>query len=234
MKHPPETPTARVFFALWPTDGERGELAAWQAPLERLCGGRAMRGETLHNTLVFIGNVELYGLEVLQLAAQEVSGEGFELCFDEARYWGHNHIVYAAPHQVPQQLLNLAHALGQRLDTHCFQFDRRDYKPHVTLLRNAHWSDTPLPAMPPVCWQITDFALVQSVPRDGLADYQVLARFPLHTLPKPIPASPDKGRSLVSPPDKGEPEGVRGSEQHSTQSSEMDSLSVMDISIPIR
>jgi hypothetical protein len=39
----------------------------------------------------------------------------------------------------------------------------------------------PLPAMPPVCWQITDFALVQSVPRDGLADYRVLARFPLRT-----------------------------------------------------
>ena len=173
--HPP----ARVFFALWPTDGERGELAAWQAPLEHLCGGRAMRGETLHNTLVFIGNVELYGLEVLQLAAQEVSGEGFELCFDEARYWGHNHIVYAAPRHVPQQLTQLVELLGQRLTAHRFKFDRREYKPHVTLLRNARWSDAPLPPMQQVCWQVADFALVQSVPRDGLTDYRVLARFPL-------------------------------------------------------
>jgi 2'-5' RNA ligase len=201
-----------VFFALWPTVAERDALAAWQAPLKRLCGGRAMRGETLHNTLVFIGDVDgmtrcaqasgagmpsprllpqsagyasnvseakLYGLDVLQLAAQEVSGECFELRFDEARYWGHNHIVYAAPHHMPQQLAHLADALGQRLTAHRFNFDRREYKPHVTLLRNAHWSDTPLPAMQPVCWQIRDFALVQSVPHDGLADYRVLARFPL-------------------------------------------------------
>jgi 2'-5' RNA ligase len=181
MSHLSDQPSARVFFALWPEAAESGRLAAWQAPLKRLCGGRVMRGETLHNTLVFIGDVELYGLEVLQLAAQEVGGESFDLCFDEARYWGHNHIVYAASHQMPQQLLNLANALGQRLDTHRFQFDRRDYQPHVTLLRNAHWSDMPLPAMPPVCWQITDFALVQSVPRDGLTDYRVLARFPLRT-----------------------------------------------------
>ena len=143
-----------------------------------------MRGETLHNTLVFIGEVELYGLEVLQLAAQEVGGEGFELRFDEARYWGHNHIVYAAPRQVPQQLAQLADALEQRLAAHRFKFASHhlvshEYKPHVTLLRNAHWSDAPLPAMQPVSWQIRDFALVQSAPRGGLMDYRVLARFPL-------------------------------------------------------
>ncbi len=179
MNRSPDNPTARVFFALWPEAAEREQLAAWQAPLERLCGGRAMRGETLHNTLVFIGDVELYGLEVLQFAAGEVSGEGFDLCFDQAHYWGHNHIVYAAPHRMPQQLAQLVDALGQRLAAHRFKFDRREYKPHVTLLRNAHWSDAPLPAMQPVSWQIRDFALVQSVPRDGLTGYRVLARFPL-------------------------------------------------------
>jgi len=33
--------------------------------------------------------------------------------------------------------------------------------------------------MHPVRWQIHDFALVQSVQQDGLASYQVSARFPL-------------------------------------------------------
>ena len=179
MNHSPDNPVARVFFALWPQAAERAQLAAWQAPLKKLCGGRAMRGETLHNTLVFIGDVEIYGLEVLQLAAQEVRGESFELCFDEARYWGHNHIAYAAPRHIPQQLPSLVDALERRLTAHRFKFDRREYKPHVTLLRNARWSDAPLPAMPPVCWQIRDFALVQSAHQDGLANYRVLARFPL-------------------------------------------------------
>jgi 2'-5' RNA ligase len=136
-----------------------------------------MHGETLHNTLVFIGEIEQSRLEALQLAAQEVSGESFELCFDAARYWGHNHIVYAAPVHVPQHLQHLASALEQRLIRHRFKFDPREYKPHVTLLRNAHWTDVPLPEMPPVRWRVKDFALVQSMSQDGVASYRVLARF---------------------------------------------------------
>ncbi|MDO8263236.1 MAG: RNA 2',3'-cyclic phosphodiesterase [Gallionella sp.] len=179
MEHPSDNLNARVFFALWPTIAESGALAAWQAPLKHLCGGRAMRGETLHATLVFIGGIEQARLEALQLAAQEVGAEGFDLCFDEARYWGHNHIVYAAPDLVPQQLAQLVGALEQRLTRHYFKFDRREHKPHITLLRNARWTDAALPAMQPVCWQIMDFALVQSAHQEGLADYRVLARFPL-------------------------------------------------------
>lgn len=179
MSHLPDHSHVRVFFALWPTAAERSHLAAWQTPLKRLCGGRAMRGETLHNTLVFIGDVDQSRLEALQLAAQEVSGESFELCFDDARYWGHNHIVYAAPGHLPQQLTQLAGALEQNLLRHRFKFDNREYKPHVTLLRDARWTDAPLPGMPPVRWLIQEFALVQSVNQEGLAGYRVLARFPL-------------------------------------------------------
>ena len=177
MNNQSEHTLVKVFFALWPTAAERGSLAAWQKPLQHLCGGRAMRGENLHNTLVFIGHVEQSRLEALQLAAQEVNTEKFELCFDWARYWGHNHIVYAAPSHVPPYVVQLVGALGQHLTTHRFKFDQREYKPHVTLLRNAHWTDAPLPAMQPVRWQIQDFALVQSLQKDGLASYQVLARF---------------------------------------------------------
>lgn len=179
MSHQSDHSFVKVFFALWPTAAERGHLAEWQKPLQHLCGGRAMSGETLHNTLVFIGNVEQSRLEALQLAALEVSAASFELCFNGARYWGHNHIVYAAPDHVPQQLAQLVSVLEQRLMTHRFKFDRREYKPHVTLLRNAHWTDAPLPEMLPVRWRIKDFALVQSVQLDGQASYPVLARFAL-------------------------------------------------------
>ena len=54
-------------------------MAAWQAPLQELCGGRATPAEKLHNTLVFLGEVETARLEALQLAAQEVSGSAFQL-----------------------------------------------------------------------------------------------------------------------------------------------------------
>ncbi|MGA7749498.1 MAG: RNA 2',3'-cyclic phosphodiesterase [Gallionella sp.] len=179
MSHPSGNSNAKVFFALWPSAAEREHLAAWQKPLKHLCGGRAMRGETLHNTLVFIGNIEQSRLEALQLAAREARGKIFELCFDAARYWEHNHIVYAAPGHVPQHLAQLVGVLEQGLAAHGFKFDQREYKPHVTLLRNAHWYDAPLPDMHPVHWQIKDFALVQSAQQDGQSNYRVLARFPL-------------------------------------------------------
>lgn len=169
----------KVFFALWPSATERGHLAEWQEPLQHLCGGRSMRGEMLHNTLVFIGNVKQSRLEALQLAAQEVNGNALELRFDAAHYWGHNHIVYASPSHVPQQLVQLVSTLEQSLVRHRFKIEQREYKPHVTLLRNARWTDAPLPDMRPVRWQIKDFALVQSAQQDGQSNYRVLATFPL-------------------------------------------------------
>lgn len=179
MAEPSDNPKAKVFFALWPTAAERDHLAAWQKPMQRLCGGRTMLSEMLHNTLVFIGNVEQARLEALQLAAQEVIGKPFELCFDAAHYWKHNHIVYAAPGEIPQGLAQLVGALEQRLSVHGFSFDQRPYQPHVTLLRNARWTDAPLPNRQPVCWQVGDFALVQSAQQQGEPLYRVLARFPL-------------------------------------------------------
>lgn len=178
MDDKPQT-AVRVFFALWPDDGERAALAAWQPPLRKLCGGRAMLAGNLHNTLVFLGNIAEHRLEALKLAAQEVQGERFELRVERARYWGHNHIVFAAPRETPPPLAQLVSDLEQRLERHRFRFDRRDYKPHVTLLRHAKWSDEPLPEMPAVCWPVRDFALVQSPQQEGDTRYRVLARFPL-------------------------------------------------------
>ena len=176
------TKSARVFFALWPDDAERVALAAWQPALRKLCGGRIMHADTLHNTLVFLGDIELQRLEALQLAAQEVDGEAFELSFDTARYWGHNHIVYAAPNSLPPQLVQLVHDLEQRLVKHHFGFDKRFYKPHVTLLRHAQYSDDkPLPDMNRVVWYAKDLALVQSMPDKAGANYRVLAQIPLNS-----------------------------------------------------
>jgi len=169
----------RVFFALWPNEGERAALAAWQSPLQQLVGGRLTPAENLHNTLVFLGDVQPDHLEALQLAAQEVSGTAFQLVFDTARYWGHNHIVYAAPGSVPKRLAQLVSDLEQRLRHHHFKFDRRAYKPHVTLLRHAHWTDSPLSAMKKVVWHVRDFALVQSVSEGQSMRYEVLAKFEL-------------------------------------------------------
>jgi 2'-5' RNA ligase len=138
-----------------------------------------MRADTLHSTLVFLGEVEPRRLEALQLAAREVSGKPFGIGFDAARYWGHNHIVYAAPQRVPEALCALVKELESRLRKHRFRFEAREYKPHVTLLRHSKWSDTPLPEMAAVHWPVADFVLVQSLRDENGPHYEVLARFEL-------------------------------------------------------
>jgi len=169
----------RLFFAFWPSVAERAALATWQLPLRELCGGRPMRTDTLHATLVFMGDVAEQRLEALCLAAREVRCRKFDLKLTTAHYWGHNHIAYAAPANIPAQLGELVSELERSLHKHHFQFEARPYKPHVTLLRNAQWSDAELPPMSAVRWQIKDFVLVQSLHNEQGVCYEMLARFPM-------------------------------------------------------
>ena len=178
MKQPDER-NLRLFFAFWPTAAERAALAEWQLPLRELCGGRLMHIDTLHTTLVFLGDVAEHRLQALRLAAQEVSCRNFELILKAVHYWGHNHIAYAAPEVIPPQLAELVHELELSLRKHHFHFEARPYKPHVTLLRNAQWSDAHLPPMRAVRWQVDEFVLVQSLHDEQGAKYEVLANFPL-------------------------------------------------------
>lgn len=172
-------PHARVFFALWPAQAQRDALAGWQSVLHNECGGRAMRPDSLHCTLVFLGNVATRRLEALKLAAEEVQAKPFSVTFDRAAYWGHNHITYAATSTIPPELQALVASLQAALRRHRFRFEQREYLPHVTLLRHAKWSDAPLPAMPGVTWPVSGFVLLQSLPQEAGAHYAVLARFPL-------------------------------------------------------
>jgi 2'-5' RNA ligase len=139
-----------------------------------------MRTDTLHSTLVFVGEVEESRLDVLRLVAKGLNTRDFELKLTSAHYWGHNHIVYAAPDVTPPQLVELVQELEGKLRVHRFPIENHPYKSHVTLLRNAQWADSPLPPMPAVCWKFNDFVLVQSMRDDeGSPHYEVLARFPL-------------------------------------------------------
>jgi RNA 2',3'-cyclic 3'-phosphodiesterase len=180
MEPPDSARNLRVFFALWPAPHERAALAAWQPRLRELCGGKPMRADNLHATLVFIGGVAPHRMEALTLAAREVQGKRFDLDFDLAHYWGHNHIVHAAPARVPAPLIQLVRDLEQAMLRHHFHFDSHPaYKPHVTLLRRARWGDAPLPPMGESRWAVGDFALVQSVAGSEGVTYEPLARFPL-------------------------------------------------------
>jgi 2'-5' RNA ligase len=171
--------SARLFFALWPAISVRNELAAWQRKLQ--AGGNAyvLRPWTLHLTLAFLGTTPIEQFDAVKDAAAGARGKAVDLLLDKAGFWPHNHIVWVGSTAPPLALLELQATLTSRLATAGVIFDKQEFNPHVSLLRNvrnpkAVWTQAE------VIWPARDFVLVESKPgRDG-SRYEIMARFPLN------------------------------------------------------
>jgi 2'-5' RNA ligase len=170
--------SARLFFALWPSVEASAELAMAGKRLHGICGGRLTRMETVHLTLVFLGEVgpERTG-DLLELAG-EVRVPAFSIAFTRFGWWPHNRIAWAAPGETPVELMRLVDVLREKLLGAEFRFDTKPFVPHITLLRKADCRKTPLPAET-IEWRTEDFVLVRSVPGESGSAYEVLGRWQL-------------------------------------------------------
>jgi len=167
----------RVFFALWPDEGIRNELFRVAQATQPGSGGRLMRRENLHQTVVFVGNVAGSELPALKAAAASLDLPAFTLQFGRLRYWRHNRIVWAAPLVTPEPLGSLVIKLEAKVAAAGIEYDRRNYQPHVTLIRDARSPGelTPLDFE----WRVRDFTLIESAHDGGRVNYRVVARWPL-------------------------------------------------------
>lgn len=170
--------TRRVFFALWPDAATAAGLHARARALHAECGGRAMRRDTLHLTLAFVGNVPQDGIASLEHVAAEVRGAPFVLELDQLGAWHRNRILWTSASSAPQALVALADALALRLREAGFVLEDRAFAPHITLVRNARAA--PMAQTCPVLrWPVASFVLVVSEPTPAGARYRVLGRWPL-------------------------------------------------------
>jgi 2'-5' RNA ligase len=55
----------RVFFAIWPKEAVWRQLCDLSEKLELVCGGRRTRAESIHLTLIFLGEMETSQLHSL-------------------------------------------------------------------------------------------------------------------------------------------------------------------------
>lgn len=170
--------TARVFFALWPDEALRKCLHLASGVLHQAHGGRRMKPDTVHLTLLFIGSLARERLPELQAAASAIQAPKFDVLFDQADCWRHNRIAFLTASQAPYGLLDLVNALETQTAHAGITFDRRPYKPHITLVRNADCTKTK-PALEPIEWAAREFVLVESSLNSNGASYQQLARWPL-------------------------------------------------------
>ncbi|NWG87814.1 MAG: RNA 2',3'-cyclic phosphodiesterase [Hydrogenophilaceae bacterium] len=193
------TATARVFFALWPDETLRQALNQASDLLHQVHGGRRTKPDTLHLTLLFVGSLERDRLPELQAAAAHIQLPRFEVAFDRVDCWRHNRIGFLTASQPPAGLFDLVQALEAQVSEAGIAFDRRPYKPHITLLRNADCKNAvsvqanvdevevkrsgrkqkSKPALAPILWAARDFVLVESSLDSNGASYREIARWPL-------------------------------------------------------
>jgi RNA 2',3'-cyclic 3'-phosphodiesterase len=161
-----------MFFALWPDDAVRAELARWSRELHALCGGRTTLPENLHVTLAFLGSVEETQVVEVERAAGEVASKAVSLVLDQPGYWKHNRIAWAGASVVPPELEALVSELRGALAKSRIGFDAKPFASHVTLLRDAR-EPRAIPELAPIEWRLSGFALAQSVTLPGGSRYEI-------------------------------------------------------------
>ena len=170
--------TQRMFFALWP-DPVTGKLLQQAGKkLHGACGGHITRLETIHMTLVFLGNVEVARLDELQSIAGEINAAPFLLDISSSGWWQHNRIGWVAPETTAPALSELVTQLSAKLTAAGFELDTRKYVPHVTLLRKSECQVT-MPPIDTIQWYVSEFVLVMSGLSNAGAAYEIVGRWPL-------------------------------------------------------
>lgn len=168
--------TRRLFLALWPGDRERQAIADL---VEAIPGGRKVPPANLHLTLVFLGTTGQERLACYEQALQGIEVPPLTLTLDRVDYRRRQRILWLSTRHTPQILVDLVAELQRRLERCGFTPERRPFHAHITLARKFLG---PAPAdLPsePLCWQVDQIVLVESINEKDGVHYQVLCRWPM-------------------------------------------------------
>lgn len=162
----------RLFFALWPDEGVRAQLAHWSRELKQRCGGRPTPAPNLHLTLAFLGAVEESRIADVERAAGGVVPVAAALLLDRPGFWKSNRIAWAGASAAPAAIERVALDLRGALARAGIAFDAKPFATHVTLLRGAREPGA-MPALAPIRWEVDGFVLARSQLRPGGSRYEI-------------------------------------------------------------
>lgn len=155
----------RLFFALWPPAELAAGLHARAVQLAQTYGGHAMRADTLHLTLQFLGELPNAALAGVHEAAAAVDVTAFALTIDRFGFWPHNRILWAGSHLASAPASALAAALAESLQkSGIWPINKpaRPFVPHLTLIRRVRDPAPRFPELPDLYWPCDRFVLVRS------------------------------------------------------------------------
>ena len=170
----------RLFYAIDLDEKTRDLIQQATEPLRRQAkGGRWMRIENLHLTLVFLGETEPDQLQLLSEILQEAacSIPAFTLTFSGYGTFGrHGEILWMGVSNEPY-LQQLVSTLRLKLTSHQKVVDMRPYKPHLTLARQVQ----PVAKAfsfdgPPILYPVQDVVLMESLRKEGHLIYRPIYR----------------------------------------------------------
>jgi len=169
-------PFKRVFFALPCAYAQRRAIAKWRSALG-LSSGRPVPAENFHLTLMFLGSVAMTQIPGICAAAAAIRmpGEHLTVPLDHLDVWRRAGILLLAPAQEPLELRQLVYALQQALLPLGFVDAPREFRPHLTLMRDYR---APVPesnAPPDFHLSARHFTLFES----HKGRYRSLAEWPL-------------------------------------------------------
>jgi 2'-5' RNA ligase len=171
----------RLFFALWPSDTVRAQLAA--AAQSHAALGRAIAARNLHVTVAFLGAVaEDRIARVLETArsVQKLTFDGsFLLHLDRVEFWRRSSLVCLTAEHAPPALLALVERLHAGLRERGFELRGHEtFRPHVTLVRDVTRRPTRA-GVAVVRWPVDSFALVESKVGQRGSEYAVIEEWRL-------------------------------------------------------
>ncbi len=171
----PGMPAIRLFYALWPDPSLAATLSGWASQARSHVQGRAMRTETLHLTMAFLGAVDREIADELIDATPYHRLQPGTVTLDRYGVFARPGILWAGPARTPDSLQASHDGLWLWLSAFGFAPPAQPFRPHVTLLRNIERNDPPADAPPPVTWRYDRMVLVASESAEGGSRYRAVA-----------------------------------------------------------
>lgn len=183
MSDRPAPGSNRLFFALYPDAETRTALhqAARSVLIATAGRGRTMAPDSLHLTLVFLGDLTDAQQQAACDAASGVSAQPFTLSVDFASSFKPSRVWWLGTRSPPDSLKALRQQLADRLRDAGLELERRPFTPHITILRDAADVLAPKSAAA-VRWSVSDLVLLRS---HLDASYEVVQRWPLQLVVEP-------------------------------------------------
>ena len=168
---------SRLFFALWPDEKTRKQIAIITRQLEQQ-KLKLVKYSNLHITLEFLGEVSDDDRDALIDKASRLNHKPFDLELTETGWWRKPQILWIGTNHIPTSLLELVESIHQCVRQQGLTPDSREYKPHMTLARKVkrkiHINETfHIP------WHVDHFVLAESRTLETGVEYQVIREWSL-------------------------------------------------------